>query len=109
MIGLLILQIFFVSGPPPTQAEALRVLREMPSVTNVARWPEPPAGNGPRVTFTGATGPTLGPWAWPAPLPATRLDGTPLWLPPAVYGQPAWRPGWSHLSSGEPKSVTSGR
>jgi hypothetical protein len=69
MIGLLILQIFFVSGPPPTQAEALRILREMPSVTNVARWPEPAPAGGPRVTFTGATGPTLGPWDWPAVRP----------------------------------------
>lgn len=96
MIGLLILQLFVVQAPPPpTQAEALRILRESPGLSNVANWPEPRPAAGPRVTFSGATGPTLGPWDWPAPRPATRLDGSPLWLPPAVYGLP-W---WAQLSS----------
>lgn len=89
MIGLLILQLFIVKAlPPPSQAEAIRILLISPGLSNAARWPAPRPPGGPRVSSTGATGPTLGPWDWPAPRPAVRLDGTPLSQPPTVYGIP---------------------
>lgn len=107
MIGLIILQIFLVSAPPPpTQAEAVRILQASAGLSNVARWPDPAPARGPRIAVTWATGPTLGPWERPAPLPATRLDGSPLWLPPAVYGLPPW---WAGLSSGGLNPYSPGR
>lgn len=42
--------------------------------------------DGPYFASTGSKGATSGPWDWPEPMPARRLDGTLLMDPPAVYG-----------------------
>ncbi len=85
MAALLALQLA-TAGParpplPLTPAEAADVLRRSPGLSNADNWPSlPPVGD--RLTIIGGT-----PWLpWPAERPPTRLDGTPLWLPPTVYG-----------------------
>lgn len=97
---LLAAQLLIVQAPPPPpKAEAIRILTESPGLSNRTNPPAPVPEGGPRVSSTGAAGPTLGPWAWPEPSEPRRLDGTPLWQPPTVYGQlPFWlfgAPFWS--------------
>lgn len=67
-------------GPKLTPQQAADILR--PNQFQASA----PAPTGPRVTFTGATGPSLGPWEFPAPQPPRRLDGTLLSDPVQVYG-----------------------
>jgi hypothetical protein len=73
-------------GPRQTAQEAADVLRacECP-LTNAARrpgpWPEGPT------VFVAGSRPGAASWLeWPALSPRIRLDGTPIWLPPTVYG-----------------------
>lgn len=83
----ILLGCIFSAQPPATPAHAAAILAASGSQANVANWPALPAGNGPHVSFTGATGPTLGPWDWPKAPEPRRLDGSSLLVPPAVYGQ----------------------
>lgn len=87
MIALLFQLILVQAPPPPPKAEAIRILEQSPGLSNRTHPPAPVPEGGPRVSSTGATGPTLGPWAFPAQPEPRRLDGSPFWLPPAVYGQ----------------------
>jgi hypothetical protein len=66
--------------PRPTAAEALRIFSAASTpFIYVAPWPK-----GPTVVVIGS-GPTLGPWTMPPPVPARRLDGTLLTNPPIDY------------------------
>ena len=86
---LLVAQMLIVHAPPPPpQAEAIRILRESPGLSNIVNWFPPFSTDGPRVVVINSSV-TDGPFgAFPKLPPATRLDGTPLWLPPIVYGVP---------------------
>jgi hypothetical protein len=46
----------------------------------------PEAPKGPTVFIMGSSSPQAGPWAFPPPAPARRLDGTLLDSPVTVYG-----------------------
>lgn len=101
------------NGPRLTPAEAADVLRRAPGLANVANQPTP-IPEGPTVVISGSR-PGAASWLdFPAPYPARRLDGTPAWWPPTVYGgnlrmghgrnyghisSPIVRPGISHQST----------
>jgi hypothetical protein len=73
--------------PKQTPAEAVAILTPHQYVApTVCRC------EGPTVVVVGTKTPTLGPWDFPEPTPARRLDGTRVDDPPTVYGIP---PYWS--------------
>ena len=78
----------FVTGPKPSPAEAARILTA--SVPPFVYVPPSPRQLGPFFASIASTRPTAGPWAWPEPSPARRLDGTLLTDPPTIYGLPPW-------------------
>jgi hypothetical protein len=70
-----------------TPAEAITILQSHQYQTPVVC-----RCDGPTVTILSTKTPTLGPWDFPEPTPARRLDGTRVDDPPTVYGIP---PYWS--------------
>lgn len=70
----------------PTPADAVRILTAS-SPPYVYVLPAPRYG--PVVAATGSRS-GAGPWDWPEPTYARRLDGTLLTMPPAVYGAQPW-------------------
>lgn len=77
------------SQPALSPADAVAVLTGGPGLANRTYAPDPWLPAGPLVASTGAQGPSLGPWDFPQPTPARRLDGTLLSEPAQVYG---WNP-----------------
>src|SRR5437588_9054986 len=81
---LLVAQMLIVHAPPPPpQAEAIRILRESPGLSN---WTNRPVIEPEEDRWRGfvPTTPTVA----PQPIEQRRLDGTPLSQPPTVYGIP---------------------
>lgn len=74
-------------GPRQTPTELAAVLRDCSvCLSNVAKWPAPMPEE-PTVLVVGRPGAAS--WLnFPAPSPRIRLDGSPVWLPPTVYGSP---------------------
>lgn len=71
-------------GPKLTPAQAADVMRNAGGVanrTNVV------THQGPTFAVTSSTEPSAGPWAFPPPTPARRLDGTLLSDPITIYGR----------------------
>lgn len=101
------------SGPPLSPAEAADVLRRAPGLANLTGVGTYRPPDGPTFGTTGSRGPTAGPWDWPAPTAPRRLDGSPTWQPPAVYGLPygdwMYRFGPFARSEGTAKGGRSGR
>ena len=94
MNAIVVLQVIITLGGPPvhlpeTPAEALEVLRRSPGLSNRTN-ASPPLPVGPTWAATGTLTPTAGPWLWPEPSQARRLDGTLLSQPPDIYGFPGW-------------------
>lgn len=72
-------------GPKLTPAEAAAILARSPGLSNVANWPAP-MPEGPTVVIIGSR-PGASSWLdFPAPSPRYRLDGSPAWRPPVIYG-----------------------
>ena len=75
------------TAPRLTPTEAARIL--VASSAPYAYVPPVPL-DGP-IVVTNHSRPGDGPWEWPEPQPARRLDGTLLTTPPTMYGVSRWR------------------
>ncbi|KKM78486.1 hypothetical protein LCGC14_1359470 [marine sediment metagenome] len=92
----LALGIICMSGAPPTAAESAAILAPRQFVETVPVIEQSPFG--PQSFIIKAKPSKKLP-------PRTRLDGTPLWMPPQVYGLP---PFWSYLDNQYRFSLSTG-
>lgn len=81
LIALWALQLVVWHGPKPSPSEMARVLSEKESSVNFTHV-RPALPEGPKVVVVDSVATVI-----PRPPEPLRLDGTPRWLPPAVYGE----------------------
>lgn len=74
-------------APRPSPEEAVRILTHSVPPFNPSA--VPPSTPHRVISEVRSKGPTTGPWDWPEPRPARRLDGTLLTDPPAFYMESA--------------------